>query len=208
MISSALHIFSSNLPRAPVILLSPAFAFASASSLGSPFLPRLCLLPSCVSLFPRLFFLLRFCVHPRLTPNQKGWPTPGRSRSRTASRPNPHHMRVLPRAFLLKLMNCNVDLPLRLQSSFPCPKLDDVWHPRPSNAPSLGPRLSLFRLHSHLVCACPPRVFALSRHPFIRSRPSLLRIRLRTLAFFPALFLHALPPPPRSVLPLYLLRVL
>jgi hypothetical protein len=40
------------------------------------------------------------------------------------------------------------------------------------------------------------------------SRPTLLRLLLRTLAFFPTPFLHALPPPPRSFLLIYLLRVL
>jgi hypothetical protein len=54
----------------------------------------------------------------------------------------------------------------------------------------------------------PPRLFALSRSPFICSRPPLLRLLLRMLAFFPTPFLHALPPPPRSFLPLYFFRVL
>ncbi|KAJ7883738.1 hypothetical protein B0H13DRAFT_2537959 [Mycena leptocephala] len=79
-------------------------------------------------------------------------------------------MRVPFRAlFLLKLINCNVDLPLRPRSSFPCPKLDDVWHPRPSNAP----RLVLVsaspptRLHCDPIYACSPtslRFVPLSLH--------------------------------------------
>ncbi|KAJ7826149.1 hypothetical protein B0H13DRAFT_2440924 [Mycena leptocephala] len=139
------HVFLKSASRAPAIHSSSAQRFRLHVRLrsGPPSnhasASYLLVLPDSLG----SFFLPRFCVHPRLTPNEKGWPT--RGQTGTASRPNPRRMRVLFRALFLKLMNCNVDLPLRPQCSFLCPKLDDVWHPQPSNA-----------LRLVLVSASPP----------------------------------------------------
>ncbi|KAJ7835993.1 hypothetical protein B0H13DRAFT_2423546 [Mycena leptocephala] len=143
------HVFLKSSSHAPIIHSSSAQRLRLHLRLRSG-LPSHRASASYLLVFPYSvcsFFLPRFCLHPRLTPNE-------RAGQHGAEHELHHGLTHAACAFFRALFLLN--LPLRPQSSFPCAKLDDVWHPRPSNPPSLGPRLSPFRLHSHLVCACPP----------------------------------------------------